>query len=121
MKKVLSFMTAGVMAAGMALSTAAASDWPNRPVTLIVAAGAGGGTDATARWLASGLEQKFGQPFNVVNRAEGGGIAGITELANAEEDYERKRALRERGVTAQAVVDDAKARRDAAAQARGRR
>ncbi len=86
MKKVLSFMTAGVMAAGMALSTAAASDWPNRPVTLIVAAGAGGGTDATARWLASGLEQKFGQPFNVVNRAEGGGIAGITELANADPD-----------------------------------
>ncbi|WP_198023848.1 tripartite tricarboxylate transporter substrate binding protein [Chelativorans sp. J32] len=73
-------------ALGLATSAASADDWPNRPVTLIVAAGAGGGTDATARWLAAGLEQKFGQPFNVVNRAEGGGIAGITELSNAKPD-----------------------------------
>ena len=87
MKKLLAFTLASAMAAGMAVSSATASeDWPNRPVTLIVAAGAGGGTDATARWLAADLEQKFGQPFNVVNRAEGGGIAGITELANAEPD-----------------------------------
>ncbi|MEZ5782335.1 MAG: tripartite tricarboxylate transporter substrate binding protein [Rhizobiaceae bacterium] len=86
MKKLLTFTMASVMAAGMAVSSAVASDWPNRPVTLIVAAGAGGGTDATARWLAADLEQKFGQPFNVVNRAEGGGIAGITELANATPD-----------------------------------
>jgi tripartite-type tricarboxylate transporter receptor subunit TctC len=86
MKKLLSFTMAGVMAVGMAASSATASEWPNRPVTLIVAAGAGGGTDATARWLAADLEQKFGQPFNVVNRAEGGGIAGITELANAKPD-----------------------------------
>ncbi|WP_436640840.1 tripartite tricarboxylate transporter substrate binding protein [Microbaculum sp. FT89] len=86
MKNILGITIAGVMAASVAVTAAAANDWPNRPVTVIVAAGAGGGTDATARWLAADLEQKFGQPFNVVNRAEGGGIAGITELANAKPD-----------------------------------
>src|SRR5690606_33669212 len=86
MKRLLELATVAAFALGLATSAASADDWPNRPVTLIVAAGAGGGTDATARWLASGLEQKFGQPFNVVNRAEGGGIAGITELANADPD-----------------------------------
>ncbi len=87
MNKLLALTLSGLMGAAMTVSSATASDdWPNRPVTMIVAAGAGGGTDATARWLAADLEQKFGQPFNVVNRAEGGGIAGITELANANPD-----------------------------------
>jgi len=79
-------LTLIALAAGLGATGASAQDWPNRPVTLIVAAGAGGGTDFTGRLLAAGLEEKFGQPFNVVNRAEGGGIAGITELANAEPD-----------------------------------
>lgn len=86
MKTILKIAAAATMVAGMAATAATAQEWPNRPVTLIVAAGAGGGTDATARWLAADLEQKFGQPFNVVNRAEGGGISGITEIANAEPD-----------------------------------
>lgn len=86
MKKILEIAVAAAMVAGTAVAAASAQEWPNRPVTLIVAAGAGGGTDATARWLAADLEQKLGQPFNVVNRAEGGGIPGITELANATPD-----------------------------------
>lgn len=87
MKTIFKIAAAATMVAGMAVNAATAQeDWPNRPVTLIVAAGAGGGTDATARWLAADLEQKFDQPFNVVNRAEGGGISGITEIANAKPD-----------------------------------
>ncbi|WP_274629143.1 Bug family tripartite tricarboxylate transporter substrate binding protein [Arvimicrobium flavum] len=86
MRRYLEFATAAAMAVGLTVSAASASEWPNRPVTLIVAAGAGGGTDATARWLAADLEKKFGKPFNVVNRADGGGIAGITELSNATPD-----------------------------------
>lgn len=86
MSKFLKFLTAATFAVGLGTTAATAQDWPTRPVTLIVAAGAGGGTDATARLLANDLEKIFGQPFNVVNRAEGGGIAGITELANAKPD-----------------------------------
>ncbi|MEO8668387.1 MAG: HlyD family efflux transporter periplasmic adaptor subunit [Bauldia sp.] len=40
-----------------------------------------------------------------------------TALKNADDDYTRKLLLREKGVVAQSVVDDAKARRDSAAAA----
>lgn len=65
---------AGV-AAGLALfaaaAPAAAQAYPSRPVTLIVPWGAGGGTDATARIIASLLEKELGQPMTVVNRKIG--------------------------------------------------
>lgn len=86
MKSLRLLAVTAALAVASAVVPAIADDWPSRPVTLIVAAGAGGGTDATARWLAADLEQKFGKPFNVVNRAEGGGIPGLTELANAKPD-----------------------------------
>ena len=38
--------------------------------------GAGGGTDATARIVASLLEHDLGQPMNVVNRTGGSGVVG---------------------------------------------
>ena len=44
----------------LALAPAGAqAEWPERPVTIIVPAGAGGGTDATGRLLALGLEEQF--------------------------------------------------------------
>jgi membrane protease YdiL (CAAX protease family) len=42
--------------------------FPDRPITLIVPWGAGGGTDAVARMIASLMEKDLGQPVNVVNR-----------------------------------------------------
>jgi tripartite-type tricarboxylate transporter receptor subunit TctC len=60
--------------------------WPERAVTIIVPAGAGGGTDATARLLADALQQRFGQPFNIVNQGEGGGYVGIANMAAAVPD-----------------------------------
>ena len=42
--------------------------YPERPITLIVPWGAGGGTDAVARFFAAYLEKDLGQPVNVVNR-----------------------------------------------------
>lgn len=74
----------GVVFLSMSGSVVAA--WPDKPVTIIVPAGAGGGTDATARLIASRLEQKFKQPFNVVNMGEGGGVVGITKFATARPD-----------------------------------
>lgn len=77
-----------VLSAAMALALAgpAAAAYPERPITLIVPWAAGGGTDATARFVASLLEKELGQPINVVNRAGGGGIVGHTEIANAKPD-----------------------------------
>ncbi len=60
--------------------------WPERPITLIVAWGAGGGTDATARIIASLLEKELGQPVNVVNRTGGNGVVGHAAIAKAKPD-----------------------------------
>ena len=45
------------------------AEWPERPVTLIAVAGAGGGSDYTMRLLAREMEEATGQSFNVVNQA----------------------------------------------------
>ncbi|MCB2010139.1 MAG: tripartite tricarboxylate transporter substrate binding protein, partial [Geminicoccaceae bacterium] len=68
---------------GMAGAEAA---WPERPVTIVVPWGAGGGTDATARILASLLEPELGVPVNVVNRTGGSGVVGHSAIASAEPD-----------------------------------
>lgn len=60
--------------------------WPERPVTLIVPWGAGGGTDATARIIGSLLEKDLGQPVNVVNRTGGNGVVGHQTIASAKPD-----------------------------------
>jgi tripartite-type tricarboxylate transporter receptor subunit TctC len=73
-------------AAALTLASPALAQYPERPVTMIVPWAAGGGTDATARTVASLLEQELGRPINVVNRTGGGGIVGHTEIANAKPD-----------------------------------
>lgn len=70
----------------LALGSQAKAEWPERAVTVIVPWAAGGGTDATARAVAMGLEKRFGQPFNVVNRTGGGGLVGHITIANAPAD-----------------------------------
>lgn len=73
-------------AAFAAAGPAAAQTWPNRPITMIVPWGAGGGTDATARMIASLLEKQLGVPVPVVNRTGGSGVVGHQAIASAEPD-----------------------------------
>ena len=66
---------------------ARAADWqPDRPIAMIVAFAAGGGTDAAARTLARFMERDLGQPVVVTNRAGAGGEIGWSELARARPD-----------------------------------
>jgi len=67
-------------------SEAMAQDYPRRPVQMIVAFPAGGGTDVGARVLASIAEKEFGQPIMVVNKVGAGGQVGWTEAARARPD-----------------------------------
>jgi len=72
---------------GAVPALAQSCDWkPERAVTYIVPWGAGGGTDANSRMLASLLEEHFGVPFNVVNRTGGNGVTGHSAIANADPD-----------------------------------
>lgn len=65
---------------------AAQAQYPQRPVQLIVPWGAGGGTDATARIIASLMEKDLKQPINVVNRTGGSGVVGHDAIARAPAD-----------------------------------
>jgi len=62
---------------------AAFAAYPERPITLIVPWGAGGGTDAVARFFGAYLEKDLGQPINVVNRTGGNGVVGHSAIAQA--------------------------------------
>ncbi len=79
---------AGLAAVALALTTGAPAGaaYPDRPITMIVPWGAGGGTDATGRILASLMEQKLGVPVNVVNRTGGSGVIGHSAIATATPD-----------------------------------
>ena len=74
-------------AAGLLASVGAAqAEYPERPVTLIVAYSAGGGTDVAARSLAPFIETYLGGAITVVNRPGAGGEVGFTELSQADAD-----------------------------------
>lgn len=78
-----------VAALGLALTAAGAAsaeDWPARAVDMIVAYGAGGGTDTIARQLAEPLSDILGQPVVVKNLAGAGGTIGAAAAAGAEPD-----------------------------------
>src|SRR6476646_8029430 len=60
--------------------------YPERPITMIVPWGAGGGTDAVARFFAAYMEKDLGQPVNVVNRTGGNGVVGHSAIAQANPD-----------------------------------
>ncbi len=68
------------------LSAAAAEDFPKRPITLICPWGAGGGTDAVSRIIATLLKKDLGVPVNVVNRTGGSGAVGHTAMATGKPD-----------------------------------
>ncbi len=69
-----------------ATSASAFAQYPNRPLTLVVPWGAGGGTDAVARFIASLMEKDLGQPVNVVNRTGGSGVVGHSAIASSAPD-----------------------------------
>ncbi|TKW66091.1 MAG: tripartite tricarboxylate transporter substrate binding protein [Paracoccus denitrificans] len=68
--------------------SAAYAEYPERPINMIVAYSAGGGTDIAARTLAPYIEKHLGEGASIVvlNRPGAGGEIGFTELAQAEPD-----------------------------------
>jgi tripartite-type tricarboxylate transporter receptor subunit TctC len=78
--------TAALLATATFGATMAQAQYPERPLTMVVPWGAGGGTDAVARIVASLLEGEIGQPVNVVNRTGGSGVVGHSAIATAEPD-----------------------------------
>jgi len=73
--------TAMVTTAGLAHAA-----YPERPITLLVPWGAGGGTDAVARLIGVELEKELKTPVNVVNRTGGSGVVGHQAISTAKPD-----------------------------------
>lgn len=76
----------GAAIGAFALGLPALAAWPERPITLIVPWGAGGGTDAVARIIGAELEKDLKQPVNVVNRTGGSGVVGHQAIASGAPD-----------------------------------
>jgi tripartite-type tricarboxylate transporter receptor subunit TctC len=76
----------GVCLANTVVPSALASDWPVKPVKLIVPFAPGGSVDITARLLGSVLGEKLGQQIVVENRSGSGGTIGATAVAKAPAD-----------------------------------
>ena len=64
----------------------AVAEYPDKPITLLIAFRAGGGTDTLGRLVAKAAEKALGQPVVAVNKAGGGGAVMASALKNAAPD-----------------------------------
>src|SRR5438094_10518352 len=68
------------------LFSAAAQNYPNRPITLVVPYSAGGGNDAMARIVADKMSKTLGQQIVIENRGGAGGSIATRAVAKAPSD-----------------------------------
>ncbi len=75
-----------VLATALPLPAHSDSDYPTRPVTLIVPYGAGGVADVGMRIIGDKLSSRLGQQFVVENRPSAGGVVAAQAGASAAPD-----------------------------------
>lgn len=81
MKHLLLGAAALVLSGGGALA-----EYPERAIEVTIPAPAGGGTDTSARKLATLLEEELGTSIAILNVAGGGGSVGVTQFMQAKPD-----------------------------------
>lgn len=87
MHRLLSILFAGaVLMAPAAANAQGASEYPNRPIKLVVGFAPGGATDTLARLLTGVLGQELGQTIFVENVAGASGLLGWRNVAAATPD-----------------------------------
>ena len=77
---------AAIAAVLLSAHAAAAQNFPNRSLTLIVAAAAGGTTDVLARIVARRMGEDLGQSVVVENVAGGGATVGTRRVVRSDAD-----------------------------------
>ena len=65
---------------------AAAQEWPQKTIRIVVPFGPGGGSDIVARIIAQSLQEKLGQAVVIENRPGAGGTLGNEVVARADKD-----------------------------------
>lgn len=79
-------LCATILATTAMVQVAQGQTYPTRPITLIIPAPPGGGTDVFARQLAELVEPVLKQKVVVENKAGAGGTLGVTQLTTAKPD-----------------------------------
>src|SRR6476660_6090639 len=74
------------LAFALAASAASAQPYPSKPIRIVVPSAAGGAVDALARIISAKLQEQFGQPVIVENRAGAGGNNGADLVAKSPPD-----------------------------------
>ena len=82
----LLFTSVLLLAAYVQTASAAAPNYPARPIRMIAPISAGGGADVAARLLAKSLTDTLQQQIIIDNRPGGGSIIGTTAAASATPD-----------------------------------
>ena len=75
-----------IAALSVGISSAAAQNWPTRPIILVVPFAAGGSSDSIGRIVADGLSSELGQSVVVENVTGAGGLVGGSRVAKAAPD-----------------------------------
>jgi len=75
-----------IVLTGLCAAAQAQSDFPTRPIRLIVPFAPGGGNDLLARYIGSKLYARWGQPVVVDNKPGAGGNIGADYVAKAAAD-----------------------------------
>jgi tripartite-type tricarboxylate transporter receptor subunit TctC len=75
-----------IVAAGCASLAYAQSDYPNRPIRIVVPVAPGGNVDIVARTLAAELSKSMGQTVLVENRPSAASLVGTQAVAKAAPD-----------------------------------
>jgi tripartite-type tricarboxylate transporter receptor subunit TctC len=79
-------LAATALLATAATGTIAQTDWPRRPIRIVLPAGPGGTSDVFLRAMTDALTRELGQPIVVDNRPGAGGTLAAGVVANAEPD-----------------------------------
>jgi tripartite-type tricarboxylate transporter receptor subunit TctC len=87
MSRLILLVTAALFAVAQGFAGAAAQNYPQRAVRLILPFGPAAGTDITARMLAERLAMRWGKPVVVDNRPGGDGMVAINAFTGANDDH----------------------------------
>jgi tripartite-type tricarboxylate transporter receptor subunit TctC len=80
-----SLLPAALLAAALS-GSAAAQQFPSRPITFVVPYAAGGNVDVSARILQQGIGDALGQPIIIENKVGAGGTLAGQHVARSEPD-----------------------------------
>jgi tripartite-type tricarboxylate transporter receptor subunit TctC len=80
------FAAALLPASRLAAQDAVATDWPTKPVHIIVPFAPGGSGDITARLIGKYIEEKTSQPFVIDNKPGANGIVGVLAVKGSAPD-----------------------------------